>query len=82
MKSTSAAASKTASLKAASASTAKAAPKQATPPAMKPALGVNEVEQMIATAAYYRAEKRSFEVGYELEDWLMAEKEISQLLSA
>jgi len=40
-----------------------------------------EILQMIATAAYYRAEKRSFEVGYEHEDWLMAEREVNQLLS-
>jgi hypothetical protein len=38
-----------------------------------------EIEQMIAKAAYFRAEKRCFEVGYEQEDWLMAEQEISQL---
>jgi hypothetical protein len=38
-----------------------------------------EIEQMIAKAAYFRAEKRCFEVGYEQEDWLMAEQEINQL---
>ena len=34
---------------------------------------------MIAQAAYFRAEKRCFEVGYEQEDWLMVEQEINQL---
>jgi hypothetical protein len=29
----------------------------------------------IAKLAYYKAEKRKFELGYELEDWLEAEKE-------
>jgi hypothetical protein len=35
-----------------------------------------EIEQMIATAAYFRAEKRNFAPGYELEDWIAAEHEI------
>jgi hypothetical protein len=38
-----------------------------------------DIEQMIAKAAYFRAEKRCFEVGHEQEDWLMAEREINQL---
>ncbi len=33
-------------------------------------------EQMIAVAAYYRAEQRGFSPDQELEDWLQAEKEI------
>ncbi|HEX5460984.1 MAG TPA: DUF2934 domain-containing protein [Steroidobacteraceae bacterium] len=35
---------------------------------------------MIAEAAYYRAEKRHFEPGHELDDWLQAEAEICSLL--
>ena len=31
---------------------------------------------LIATAAYYRAEKRGFAPGYEQEDWLAAEREV------
>lgn len=31
----------------------------------------------IAEAAYYRAEKRGFEPGYDLDDWLAAEAEIT-----
>jgi hypothetical protein len=31
---------------------------------------------MIAEAAYYIAERRGFEPGHELEDWLCAEREI------
>lgn len=34
---------------------------------------------MIAVAAYYRAERRGFEPGHELEDWLAAEAEIKRL---
>ena len=35
-----------------------------------------DIEQMIATAAYFLAEKRHFAPGYELEDWIAAEHEI------
>jgi hypothetical protein len=34
---------------------------------------------MTAEAAYYLAERRGFEPGHELEDWLAAEAEIQQL---
>ena len=33
-------------------------------------------QQRIATIAYYKAEARGFEPGYEMEDWLAAEAEI------
>ena len=35
---------------------------------------------MIAEAAYYHAERRHFEPGHELDDWLLAEAEITRLL--
>ncbi len=35
-----------------------------------------ELSGMIAEAAYYRAERRGFHEGYEIEDWLAAEAEI------
>lgn len=35
---------------------------------------------MIAEAAYYQGERRHFEPGHELDDWLRAEAEISGLL--
>lgn len=38
----------------------------------------NRIDAMIAEAAYYKAEKRNFDDGYEMEDWLEAEKEISE----
>ena len=37
---------------------------------------------MIAKAAYLRAERRGFAPGHEDEDWLAAEAEVDQLLSA
>jgi hypothetical protein len=33
-------------------------------------------DEMIAVAAYYLAERRAFEPGHEIEDWLEAEKQI------
>lgn len=35
---------------------------------------------MIAEAAYFRAERRGFEPGHELEDWLGAEGELERAL--
>ena len=40
-----------------------------------------EKYQLIAEAAYFRSEKRSFAPGYELEDWLAAEAEFETRLS-
>lgn len=37
-------------------------------------------EQMIAEAAYYRAEQRGFEPGNEMSDWLQAEADVEALL--
>lgn len=35
--------------------------------------------KMIAEAAYYRAQRRGFQPGHEVEDWLAAENEIVKL---
>jgi len=40
------------------------------------ARSAERVHQAIAVAAYYRAERRNFEPGHELEDWLDAEAEV------
>ena len=37
---------------------------------------------LIAERAYYRAEKRGFVPGHELEDWIAAEREIAMLKAA
>jgi hypothetical protein len=37
---------------------------------------------MIQQAAYLRAERRGFEPGFELDDWLAAENEVDTLLGA
>jgi hypothetical protein len=36
---------------------------------------------MIAEAAYYMAERRGFESGHELEDWLFAESQLEAAIS-
>jgi hypothetical protein len=38
-------------------------------------------EQMIAEAAYYRAEQRGFAPGHEMADWLLAEADVERALS-
>ena len=41
-----------------------------------------ERECLVATAAYYRAGRRGFAPGQELEDWLEAEREIERQLGS
>ena len=36
----------------------------------------DEFREMVAINAYYRAEKRGFKPGNEMDDWLEAEKDI------
>lgn len=56
------------------------------PPSSAPAthmplnLSVIHRDAMIATAAYFRAQRRNFEAGHELEDWVAAEAEIDAAL--
>jgi|CZKO01.1.fsa_nt_gi hypothetical protein len=38
-------------------------------------------QAMIAEAAYFRAQRRGFEPGHELEDWLAAEQEVYRLVA-
>ena len=44
-------------------------------------VGPERRQNMIAEAAYYRAQRRNFEPGYELDDWLDAEAEIDAALT-
>lgn len=41
------------------------------------ATAAEEARQRIAKAAYYKAERRAFASGYEIDDWLAAEAEIT-----
>ncbi len=54
----------------------------ATPAVAKPApaaLSAAQREQMVRTAAYFRAERRGFAPGNEWDDWLSAEAEVGSL---
>jgi hypothetical protein len=46
-----------------------------------PAVEAGWRRAMIAEAAYYRAERRAFAPGHEIEDWLQAEREIDAELA-
>jgi 7-keto-8-aminopelargonate synthetase-like enzyme len=48
--------------------------------ATKPAIDPELRARMVETAAYFRAERRGFTPGYEVEDWLAAETEIESLV--
>lgn len=49
---------------------------QVTGAAVETPVALDGLEQMITIAAYYRAERRGFSPGQELDDWLDAEREI------
>ena len=42
----------------------------------------DELRKLISEAAYYRAKKRGFAPGHELEDWIQAEAEVMGRLGA
>jgi hypothetical protein len=44
--------------------------------------GDRDLRASIALAAYFRSERRGFAPGYELEDWLAAEREVAQRLQS
>jgi Protein of unknown function (DUF2934) len=48
-------------------------------PGAGPALSAPERQMLIARAAYFRAEKRGFAPGGELQDWVEAETEVLRL---
>ena len=45
-----------------------------------PSISAQERERFVAQAAYFRAEKRGFAPGYELQDWVEAEAEVLRLI--
>jgi hypothetical protein len=49
-------------------------------PAAATFVGLEQRGALIAEAAYFRAEKRGFAPGHELEDWLQAEAEVDARL--
>jgi hypothetical protein len=42
-------------------------------------IDMDEFREMVAINAYYRAEKRGFKPGNEMDDWLEAEKDLQSL---
>ncbi len=57
-----------------------AAKRQAKKTAARVAVSPKERYEMIAKMAYFRAEKRGFEPGWEQEDWLESERLIDEML--
>lgn len=51
-------------------------------PGSGPALSAQERERLVAQAAYFRAEKRGFAPGCELQDWVEAEAEVLRLIGS
>lgn len=49
-------------------------------PTIKLSSGAN-FEAMVAEAAYYKAEQRGFAPGFEMDDWLQAERELASVLA-
>ena len=45
-----------------------------------PPVSGDELQRLVAEAAYYRAQRRGFEPGYELQDWVEAEAEVKRLI--
>lgn len=45
-----------------------------------PQMSSEDLQRLVAEAAYYRAQRRGFEPGYELQDWVEAEAEVKRLI--
>ena len=69
-------ASKVDSSKVRQASTSAETPSVAGTPAAKGPQSAEQLHQLTAVAAYYLAERRNFEPGHEIEDWLIAEAQV------
>jgi hypothetical protein len=49
-------------------------------PGSGPSISAQERQMLVARAAYFRAEKRGFAPGGELQDWVEAEAEVLRLI--
>jgi hypothetical protein len=45
-------------------------------------MSTEQIQQLIAETAYFKAKERGFAPGYELEDWIQAEAEVQRRLGA
>jgi hypothetical protein len=59
-----------------------AKPATAPAPTAKSRVDATERQKLIAEAAYYRALKRGFSSGSDVQDWLAAEKEVDARIAA
>lgn len=50
------------------------------PSPARPAVHPAELHAMIAEAAYFCAERRGFDPGHEIDDWLQAERDVERAL--
>jgi hypothetical protein len=48
---------------------------------VQPRVSAEERQQWIATAAYFRAQRRGFAPGQEVSDWVEAEAEVAALVA-
>jgi hypothetical protein len=48
---------------------------------VQPRVTAEERQQWVATAAYYRAQRRGFAPGQETSDWIEAEAEVAALVA-
>lgn len=55
-------------------------PPEAAPQAGEVHVDAETRRAMVAQAAYFRAERRGFAPGHELDDWLEAEREVASML--
>ena len=51
-------------------------------PGAASAIGAQERQMLVARAAYFRAEKRGFAPGGELQDWVEAETEVLRMIGS
>lgn len=58
------------------------APETSASKAAGPSMSPEERRRLVESAAYFRAEKRGFAPGFELEDWIEAEAEVLRLIGS
>ena len=51
-------------------------------PSITPSISMEERQRLVERAAYFRAERRGFAPGFELEDWVQAEVEVLRLIGS
>lgn len=62
--------------------TASSGTPETAPPANEVRVDPETRRAMVAQAAYFRAERRAFAPGHELDDWLEAEREVASMLDS